>query len=55
MCDLSFSNVSFTNEGALVFDGLDIQNWGSFLIDFSSDEYDVSGNYTLVSHLPRPK
>ena len=42
MCDLSFSNVSFTNASALEFGVLDVQNWDVILVDFYFDEFEVS-------------
>ena len=43
--DLSFSNVSFTNRGALVFGGIYVKNWTIILVYFFFDEYEVSFPY----------
>ena len=42
MCDLSFSNVSFTNVDVPSYWGTDVQNWDVFLVGFPFDFYDVS-------------
>ena len=42
MYDLSFSNVSLMNVGALAFCGIDIQNGDIIMVDFYFHEYEVS-------------